>query len=47
VPLQDGKVRGDEIVFTAGGVQYTGKVNGKRIDGSTRTGAAWSATRAG
>jgi SAM-dependent methyltransferase len=47
LPLQDGKVRGEEIVFTAGGVQYTGKVNGKRIDGSTRNGAAWSATRAG
>jgi methyltransferase family protein len=47
VPLRDGKVRGEEIVFTAGGVQYTGKINGKRIDGSTRSGAAWSATRAG
>jgi SAM-dependent methyltransferase len=47
MPLQDGKVRGDEIVFTAGGVRYSGKVNGTRIDGSTRNGAAWSATRAG
>jgi hypothetical protein len=47
VPLRDAKVRGDEIVFTAGGTQYTGKINGKRIDGSTRSGAAWSATRAG
>jgi len=47
VPLQNGKVRGDEITFTAGGVQYTGKVNGKRIDGSTRDGTSWSATRAG
>ena len=45
LPLQSGKVRGDEVVFTAGGVEYTGKVNGKRIDGATRTGAAWSATR--
>jgi SAM-dependent methyltransferase len=43
--LKDGKVRGDEIVFTAGGEQYTGKINGKRIDGSTRNGSAWSATR--
>ena len=47
LPLREAKVRGDEIVFTAGGAQYTGKVNGKRIDGSTRSGAAWSATRAG
>ena len=45
LPLQAGKVRGEEIVFTAGGVEYTGKVNGKRIDGSTRSGAAWNATR--
>ena len=45
VPLQSGKVRGEQIVFTAGGTQYTGKVNGKRIDGTTRNGAAWSATR--
>jgi SAM-dependent methyltransferase len=47
LPLRDAKVRGDEIVFTAGGTQYTGKINGTRIDGSTRNGAAWSATRAG
>ena len=45
LPLQSGKMRGDEIVFTAGGVEYTGKVNGKRIDGAARNGAAWSATR--
>jgi hypothetical protein len=45
LPLRSGKVRGDEIVFTAGGVEYNGKVNGKRIDGATRAGAAWSATR--
>jgi SAM-dependent methyltransferase len=46
VPLQEGKVRGNEIAFTAGGVQYRGTVNGKRIDGSTSKGA-WSATRGG
>jgi hypothetical protein len=43
--LQDGKLRGDEITFTAGGVRYTGKVNGKRIEGLARNGAAWTATR--
>ena len=47
LPIREAKVRGDEIVFTAGGTQYTGKINGKRIDGSTRSGATWSATRAG
>jgi SAM-dependent methyltransferase len=45
LPLQDGKVRGEEIVFTAGGVQYSGKVNGRRIEGKSGNGAAWSATR--
>jgi hypothetical protein len=45
VPLQNGKLRGDEISFTAAGVQYTGKVNGKRIEGLAKNGAAWSATR--
>jgi Methyltransferase domain len=45
VPLQAGKVRGEDISFTAGGVEYRGKVNGKRIEGSTGNGAAWSATR--
>jgi hypothetical protein len=45
LPVQDGRVRGNEIVFTAGGVQYRGTINGKRIDGTTANGAAWSATR--
>ncbi len=45
VPIRDGKVRGDEISFTAGGTKYTGKVNGKRIEGLAKGGAAWSATR--
>jgi SAM-dependent methyltransferase len=43
--LQDGKLRGDEIMFTAGGVRYTGKVNGGRIQGLARNGTPWSATR--
>jgi SAM-dependent methyltransferase len=28
----EGKVRGDEIAFTAGGREYHGKVNGKRLE---------------
>jgi len=44
VPLQDGKLRGSEITFRAGGVDYKGRVNGKRIDGTSASGA-WSATR--
>src|SRR6266850_3804685 len=35
VPLQDGKLRGSEISFRAGGVDYKGMVNGKRIDGTS------------
>ena len=44
VPLQDGKLHGSEITFRAGGVDYKGTVSGKRIDGSSASGA-WSATR--
>ena len=40
LPIEGGRVRGEEVVFTAGGVEYKGKVNGKRIDGGS-----WSATR--
>ena len=46
VPLRDARMRGNDIVFTAGGVQYRGTVNGTKIEGSSRNGA-WSATRAG
>ena len=46
VPLRDAKMRGNEIVFTAGGVQYRGTVNGTKMEGSSRNGA-WSAARAG
>ena len=41
-----GKLNGDQISFTAGGVQYTGRVNGNTIDG-TAAGDKWSATRGG
>jgi SAM-dependent methyltransferase len=45
--LTDGKLRGDQITFTAGGVQYTGKVTGNTIEGTTSGAAtgAWRATR--
>ena len=44
----NGKLNGDQIDFTAGGVRYTGRVNGERIEGSMSTGpnaTAWSAVR--
>jgi hypothetical protein len=40
VAFDGGRVRGDEIVFSADGREYKGKVNGSRIDGE-----GWSATR--
>jgi hypothetical protein len=35
-----GKLNGDQITFTAGGTEYTGKVVRDRIEG-----AGWTATR--
>ena len=44
-----GKLNGDQISFTAGGAQYTGRVNGNAIEGTVKGGSdgKWSATRAG
>jgi hypothetical protein len=44
LPLRDARMRGNEIAFTAGGVQYRGTVNGTRMEGSSRNGG-WSASR--
>lgn len=40
-----GRLKGSEIVFTAGGVEYTGQVNGAAIEGTAKTGDKWSARR--
>ncbi len=45
-----GKLRGDQISFAAGGTEYTGRVNGNTIDGTTAganggSGTAWKATK--
>jgi hypothetical protein len=45
-PISNAKMLGDQITFTAGGVQYTGRVNGNVINGNAG-GRKWSATRAG
>jgi hypothetical protein len=47
--IANGRLRGDQISFTAGGAQYTGRVNGNTIEGSVKGGSngKWSATRAG
>jgi SAM-dependent methyltransferase len=47
--ISGGKMRGDQITFTAGDETYTGRVNGTTIEGSiasSRGNRAWSATRA-
>ncbi len=46
--MLSGKLRGDQISFTAGGAQFTGRVNGNTIEGTVKTGgktSEWRATR--
>jgi len=43
--ISTGKVIGDQITFTAGTMQYTGRVNGNSIEGIAQTSAGWRATR--
>ena len=48
--IVDGRMRGDEILFTAGGTSYTGRVNGNRMQGSAVANGKttnWQATKAG
>ena len=46
--ISNGRLRGDQIAFTAGGVDYTGRVIGDTIEGNIkgRATGAWTATRA-
>ena len=49
-PITNGRLRGDQISFSAGGAQYTGRVSGNAMEGTVKTvggGGTWSATRAG
>lgn len=49
-PVMNGRLNGERISFTAGGAQYTGRVNGNAMEGTVKSGAGtgkWSATRAG
>ena len=48
--ITSGKMDGDQISFTAGGAEYTGRVTGNAIDGTVNskgTKSSWTATRAG
>ena len=46
-----GKLRGDEITFTAGQREFTGRVNGSAMEGTVKGGSAapssWKASKAG
>jgi SAM-dependent methyltransferase len=44
MPISEGRLRGDQISFTAGGVQYSARVNGNTMEGTGGPGA-WRATR--
>jgi hypothetical protein len=46
-PISGGKLHGSDITFTAGGAQYTGKVNGNSIQGTVKggKGGSWTATK--
>jgi SAM-dependent methyltransferase len=45
-----GKLRGNDLTFTAGNAEYTGRVSGNTIEGVTKNGSSstpWRATRSG
>jgi hypothetical protein len=49
-PVTDGKLAGDQITFMAGGTQYSGRVSGDTMEGTSKSVASeaqWRATRAG
>ena len=43
--ISNAKMRGTEIVFTAGGATYTGTVSAAGMEGTTSAGGKWKATR--
>jgi SAM-dependent methyltransferase len=47
--ITNGRLRGDQITFTAGGAQYSGRVNGNAMEGTIKGGSngTWNATRPG
>jgi precorrin-6B methylase 2 len=45
VAISNGRLRGDQITFTAGNAEYTGRVSGNTMEGSLKSGGNWTATR--
>ena len=46
-PITNGRLKGEQILFNAGGVLYVGQVSGDSIQGKLSTGGSWSAHRPG
>jgi SAM-dependent methyltransferase len=46
-PITNGRLKGEQILFNAGGVLYVGQVSSDTIQGTISTGGTWSANRAG
>ena len=49
LPIDDGKMTGDQIAFSVGNTRYTGRVSGKVIEGTRKSRTdetKWRATRA-
>ena len=48
VMITNGRLRGDQLTFSAGNSEYTGRVNGNSIEGTVKgaSSGTWSATRA-
>ncbi len=49
ITITNGRLRGDQISFSAGGAEYSGRVNGNSIEGTVKGGGSgnWRATRTG
>jgi len=45
-PIANGRLKGDQILFNAGGVVYAGQVSGGNMQGTLSSGGTWAATRA-
>jgi precorrin-6B methylase 2 len=45
LPVTEGRLRGATITFTVGSTKHTGTVNGTSMEGTTSSGAKWTATR--
>jgi len=45
-PIRNGRLRGDQLSFSAGNANYTGRVNGGRIEGAVKGSASgkWTAS---